>query len=122
MRVLLDNNLSERLIAILAEQSWDVIHVRGLGLQDADDEVVMETARQDERILISADTDFGALLSASHTVAPSVVLVRRVSGRRVEDLAAILLANLPGLEADLAKGAIVAIGEESIRVRSLPIA
>jgi predicted nuclease of predicted toxin-antitoxin system len=121
MRVLLDNNLSERLIPILAEQSWDVTHVRALGLRDADDEVVMETARQDDRILISADTDFGALLATSHAATPSVVLVRRVSGRRVEDLAAILLANLPGLEADLAKGAIVAIGEDSLRVRSLPI-
>ena len=45
MRVLLDNNLSERLIPILAEQAWDVVHVRSLGLGAADDEVVLETAR-----------------------------------------------------------------------------
>jgi hypothetical protein len=51
-----------------------------------------------------------------------MVLVRRVSGRRVEALAGLLLANLAEVEADLRAGAIVAIGEDSMRVRRLPIA
>jgi hypothetical protein len=49
------------------------------------------------------------------------VLVRRVAGRRVEDLAAILLANLPVVADDLALGSIVVIGDDSLRVRRLPI-
>lgn len=56
---------------------------------------MLEAARSDDRILISADTDFGALLASSHAPTPSVVLVRRAAGRRVEALAALLLANLP---------------------------
>jgi predicted nuclease of predicted toxin-antitoxin system len=74
-----------------------------------------------DRILISADTDFGALLAASRAAAPSVVLVRRIIGRRVEDLAALLIANLPGVESDLHVGSIVVIGDEHIRIRRLPI-
>jgi predicted nuclease of predicted toxin-antitoxin system len=96
--------------------------VASLGLQAAADEVVMEAARQDARILVSADTDFGALLAASHASSPSMVLVRRIAGRRVDDLAGLLLANLPEVEEDLMAGSVVVIGEDSLRVRRLPIA
>ncbi len=119
MRVLLDNNLSPRLVSILSASS--VVHVRDLGLRDAMDEAVLESARSNQRILVSADTDFGALLAASHAMLPSVVLVRRIAGRRVEALAALLLANLPAAAEDLAAGAVVVIGEDSLRVRRLPI-
>lgn len=95
MRVLLDNNLSPRLVPILSASGWDVAHVRAIGLRDAEDGAVLEAARSEDRILISADTDFGALLASGHVRTPSVVLVRRVAGRRVEALAALLLANLP---------------------------
>jgi predicted nuclease of predicted toxin-antitoxin system len=83
--------------------------------------VVMRVARDDDRILLSADTDFGALLARSRASSPSVVLVRRVAGRRVPDLAALLVANLPTIEEDLLAGSVVAIGEDSLRVRRLPL-
>jgi len=97
MRLLLDNNLSRHLPGILARSGWDAVHLRALGLRAAADEIVLRTALEDDRILVSADTDFGALLAASHAPGPSVVLVRRVVGRRVDALAAFLVANLaPG--------------------------
>jgi hypothetical protein len=49
------------------------------------------------------------------------VLVRRVVGRRVEDLAGILIANLPQVEEDLRLGSIVVIGDNTLRIRRLPI-
>lgn len=121
MRLLLDNNLSPRLVGVFADAGWDVVHIRALGLHAAPDHVVLETARRDTRILVSADTDFGALLASSHAIGPSVVLVRRVIGRRVADLAGILIANLPPIEDDLVRGSIVVIGDDSLRIRSLPI-
>jgi predicted nuclease of predicted toxin-antitoxin system len=75
----------------------------------------------DSRVLLSADTDFGALLAASHAVSPSMVLIRRSTGRRAEALAALLTANLPALEADLAAGGVVVIREDDLRIRRLPI-
>ena len=121
MRLLLDNNLSPRLVELLTREGWDVAHVRALGLRAATDKVVLEAARNDHRVLVSADTDFGALLAASHDPGPSIVLVRRVVGRRVEDLAGILIANLPQVEEDLRLGSIVVIGDDSLRIRRLPI-
>jgi predicted nuclease of predicted toxin-antitoxin system len=121
MRLLLDNNLSPRLVDILGAAGWDVVHVASLGLRSAPDRTVLETARRDGRFLVSADTDFGALLASSHAIDPSVVLVRRVIGRRVNDLADILIANLPPIEDDLKRGSIVVIGDDSLRIRQLPI-
>lgn len=97
------------------------MHVRDLGLRSATDRVVLRAAQQDDRILVSADTDFGALLAATHDSSPSVVLVRRMVGRRVEALAGLLIANLPPVEEDLRAGSIVVIEDDSLRVRRLPI-
>jgi len=121
VRLLLDNNLSIRLGAVLEKEGWDVAHVRSLGLHAASDRVVLDRARADGRVLVSADTDFGGLLAASHEPGPSVVLVRRVANRRAEELAGILLANLPPIADDLDHGCIVVVGDDSLRIRLLPI-
>lgn len=81
----------------------------------------MATARDDHRVLVSADTDFGALLAASREPGPSVVLVRRITGRRVHEIAGLLIVNLPHVDEDLRLGSIVVIGDDSIRIRRLPI-
>ncbi|MCF7551337.1 DUF5615 family PIN-like protein [Pseudonocardia sp. WMMC193] len=121
MRLLLDNNLSARLGEILVREGWDVVHISALGLRAALDPEVLQTARDDHRILVSADTDFGALLAASHATGPSVVLVRRVANKRVEEMADILVANLPLVTDDLDAGCVLVIGEETMRVRRLPL-
>jgi uncharacterized protein (DUF433 family)/predicted nuclease of predicted toxin-antitoxin system len=96
VRLLLDNNLSPRLVGYLRNAGHDVVHVRDHGLQAAPDEQVLGIARQQDRTLDSADTDFGTLLARTGTGArgPSVLLIRRSGARRAADLAALLLANL----------------------------
>ena len=89
MRFLLDNNLSPKLAEPLRTAGHDVVHVRDIGLQRATDETVIDAARTDGRVLVSADTDFGTLLARSHDRAPSFLLMRRASGRRAADQAAL---------------------------------
>jgi hypothetical protein len=60
-------------------------------------------------------------LVASHDPGPSIVLVRRVVGRRVEDLAGMLIANVPQVEGDVRLGSIVVTGDDSLRIRRLSI-
>ena len=50
-----------------------------------------------------------------------MVLVRRVIGRRFEQLAGLLLANLPQVDEGLRLGSIVVVGDDSLRIRRLPI-
>ena len=121
MRFLLDENLSPKLVELLGRDGHDVIHVRDIGLTSACDEVVIAAASTDDRILISADTDFGTLLARTHASRPSFVLIRRASGRRAIDQAALIIDNLVAVKADLEVGAIVVLGDSTLRIRRLPI-
>lgn len=48
--------------------------------------------------------------AASGVAGLPVVLIRRMMGRRVEDLAALLIAHLPGVDSDRYAGSIVVFG------------
>jgi len=121
MRFLIDNNLSPLLAERLKAAGHDALHVRDVGLQAATDSVVLERARTDDRVLISADTDFGSLLARSHAMRPSILLIRRLTGRRAADQFAIIQANLVSVADDLAMGAVVVLGDYRVRVRRLPL-
>ncbi len=121
MRFLVDNALSPEVAKRLSQAGHDAVHVRDLGLGDAKDPVILDRAAAEDRIVLSADTDFGTLLALRQASKPSVLLFRGATPRRPADRVALLLANLPQVEADLRAGAIVIIEPARIRTRSLPI-
>jgi predicted nuclease of predicted toxin-antitoxin system len=95
VKFLIDNNLSPLLAESLRAVGYDAVHLRDINMRDAADPAVLEYARSAECVLISADTDFGALLARSRAVGPSVILIRRLTGRRAAEQSAIIQANLP---------------------------
>jgi predicted nuclease of predicted toxin-antitoxin system len=121
VKFLIDNNLSPQVAVLLGEAGHEAVHIRDYGMQSAPDDEVLDRARVERRVLISADTDFGMLLSRQHAVTPSVILVRRIIGRRAKDIVDIVLANLDVVSDDIESGAIVVLGEDFVRVRPLPI-
>ena len=73
MRFLIDNALSPRVATLLASAGHEAVHVREYGLQAAPDTVIFARAADEDRIIISADSDFGTLLAQSHAPRPSVI-------------------------------------------------
>ena len=122
MRFLVDNALSPLVAEGLLAAGYDAIHVVDYGLQAAADELILERASTESRIIVSADTDFGVALALRQSTAPSVILLRRRFPRRAAEQVALILRCLARVEEALLRGATVIVEGGRMRVRQLPIA
>lgn len=61
MSLLLDENLSPRLLRRLSSLFPGIIHVRDIGLKRASDEAIWEWARRNSYTVVTTDADFAGL-------------------------------------------------------------
>jgi predicted nuclease of predicted toxin-antitoxin system len=75
MRLLFDQNLSPRLVNLLADFYSDALHVVSLGLERASDEQVRDYAREHGLTIVTKDGDFSDL-SVLRGFPPRVIRLR----------------------------------------------
>lgn len=120
MRFLADMGVSLFTVTWLREAGHDAVHLREEGLQRLPDLEILLKARQENRIILTMDLDFGALLAINQEAFPSVILFRLSDERSRfvnERLAVILSQCAEALET----GALISVSDEKFRVRNLPI-
>ena len=121
MTLLVDENLSPRIAADLAQVGHDAVHVRDVGLARSTDAALLTFAAQTGRGIVSNDSDFGELLARTGAVRPSVLLLRRQRSVRADDLFRVVRRTVMACGADLERGAVVVADGTRLRVRRLPL-
>ncbi|MFP4554627.1 MAG: DUF5615 family PIN-like protein [Actinomycetota bacterium] len=99
----------------------DAVHVADIDKLTASDTEILQIAETEQRVVITADTDFPMMLALRRASSPSVVLLRGVSELTPDDHADLIASNLSSVAAALEAGAIVTITPSRVRVRDLPI-
>lgn len=95
MKLLLDANLSPRILTALADEFPGSAHVRDFGLQRADDNDIWHYARENGFTIVTLDSDFYDL-SVLRGAPPRVVWLRSLD-TATETLAGLLRRHVPRL-------------------------
>lgn len=120
MRLLLDQGLPRTTVLHLHNFGIEAVHVGDVGLATGSDATILEAARQQERIVVTLDADFHALLVLSGAIGPSVVRIR-IEGLQAEALARLLVDVLRVCSDELMSGAMASVTDSGVRVRRLPL-
>ena len=120
LRLLANMNISPETVNALTRKGIDIIRVSQILPATSSDQEVLDLARRENRIVVTQDLDFSALLALGGGNRPSLLTLRmsvsdpEAITRRLPDL-------LPELEDMLAKGCAVSVDDFSYRIRWLPI-
>jgi len=91
-------------------------------MQAASDEAILARAVAEDRIVVSADTDFAAILANQRADRPSFILFRDPNLLVAADYAAMLVPAISPLKPELARGCVAVFRNGRLRVRRLPLA
>ena len=120
IRLLIDQNLPVDAAAKLRNAGYDVVHTRDRGWQRASDKELLESAREEGRVIVTQDLDFSRLMAESGLQHPSAILLRERGllpdevFQRVRDV-----GQLYGDQLDA--GCLVTVDRSSVRLRILPV-
>ena len=120
MKFIVDMPLSPELAEWLNQEGHDAVHAFQIGLGEASDEAILEWARKEQSIVITADLDYPRLLALSESNGPGVILFRGGNYSEKETVQRLrrVLAIVPHNELS---NAIIVIEKHRIRRRRLPL-
>ena len=120
MKLLIDMNLSPHWVAVFKEAGFDAVHWATVGEPGAADTVLMQWAKEHQRVVFTHDLDFGAILAATQAAGPSVIQLRSADVMPAT-MGQVLLAAIRRFESDLVEGALVSVEPTEARARILPL-
>ena len=115
-RFLADANIEARLTAWLRQQKHDVLAAAETAARE-EDEILLSKARQENRILITSDKDFGELVFLQKKLTSGIVLLRfrtEDTLEKIRHLEMIWNKIEPSLQ-----GHFTVVNERNVRIRPL---
>jgi predicted nuclease of predicted toxin-antitoxin system len=120
MNLLLDQGLPRGAVSILRQAGHDTVHAGDIGLATAEDTQILSRAVAEQRVVITLDADFHALLALSGADKPSVIRIR-IEGLKAAALAKMIADVIDQCGVELQRGAMISVTEFRIRIRNLPL-
>ena len=91
MRLLLDENLSPRVLKLLQDLDATISHVRFEKLQGQSDDLIWSVARRDKWIVVTRDADF--IEMANRLGSPPKIIAIKISRPTAKDIAQAIRDN-----------------------------
>ena len=120
MRWLLDQGLPRTAAILLRKETMDAVHVGDIGMASASDPEILAIARRDNRIVITLDADFHALLAIAAANKPSVIRIRE-EGLKGPAICQLILRLAERFSEALDQGCVMSVTLNQARLRLLPI-
>jgi predicted nuclease of predicted toxin-antitoxin system len=120
LRFLADMNLSPITVDILQREGWDMVRVSTLLPANASDAEILALARRQNRVVVTQDLDFSALLALGGYAQPSLITLR-LSNTDPSLVTERLRQILPQSEQALREGSAITVDDSTLRIRRLPI-
>jgi predicted nuclease of predicted toxin-antitoxin system len=120
MTFLVDENLALSFAEALRQIGIPATHVMEIGLNQTDDEVIVDYAKAHEMVIITFDLDLTRIVAMSRRDLPTVITFRlgQISQKRFVDF---FQEYLPLLQPSIEKGALITVDDNGIRIKELPI-
>lgn len=120
MRFLLDVPISPMLLEVLDAYQHEGVHAFQINRGRASDEELLEIARNEKRIVITADLDFPRILALSMARGPGLILFRGGNYSNIE-MIKLLERVLNEIPIEILEKSICVVDKKRIRITQLPI-
>ncbi|NBB79886.1 MAG: hypothetical protein GVY36_10640 [Verrucomicrobia bacterium] len=120
MRWLLDQGIPRSAAMYLSDSQEDAIHVGDIAMAEASDPDIIRHALSENRIIITLDADFHALLALADSSKPSVIRIRE-EGLKGREVANLILRIGRQFSTELHDGCVMTYIGGKIRHRALPL-
>jgi predicted nuclease of predicted toxin-antitoxin system len=120
LEFLANMNISPLTVEQLRRRGWNIVRVAEVMDPKSRDTEILSYAREQNKVVITQDLDFSALLAASGYEKPSVINLR-LENTRPDFVTSRIIQVVSELGKELGVGVVVSADEVSARYRDLPV-
>jgi predicted nuclease of predicted toxin-antitoxin system len=120
MKFLLDMPVSLLLLEVIHAHGHEGVHAHQIGKDRAPDAELLDIARRERRVIVTADLDFPRLLASSMADGPGIILFRggNYSDKEMCDLLEMVLTRIPPAELNRS---VCVVDKKRLRITRLPL-